>query len=69
MKIGMNLLLWTAKVTEAHDPLLADLKKTGYDGVEIPVFEGAAAEYKALGKKLHRRSLICKFSITLQVNE
>ncbi len=26
MKIGMNLLLWTAKVSEAHDPLLAALK-------------------------------------------
>lgn len=52
MKIGMNLLLWTAKVTAAHDPLLADLKKTGYDGVEIPVFEGSSAEYKILGAKL-----------------
>ena len=48
----MNLLLWTAKVTAAHDPLLADLKKTGYDGVEIPVFEGSSAEYKILGAKL-----------------
>ena len=52
MKIGMNLLLWTAKVSEAHDPLLADLKKVGYDGVEIPVFEGTSAEYKSLGGKL-----------------
>lgn len=52
MKIGMNLLLWTAKVTAAHDPLLADLKKSGYDGVEIPVFEGSSAEYKTLGAKL-----------------
>lgn len=52
MKIGMNLLLWTAKVTEAHDPLLADLKQTGYDGVEIPVFEGSSAEYTTLGRKL-----------------
>lgn len=48
----MNLLLWTAKVTAAHDPLLADLKKSGYDGVEIPVFEGSSAEYKTLGAKL-----------------
>lgn len=52
MKIGMNLLLWTAQVTEAHDPLLAELKRTGYDGVEIPVFEGSLAEYKSLGGKL-----------------
>lgn len=52
MKIGMNLLLWTAQVTEAHDPLLVDLKKTGYDGVEVPVFEGSSDAYKSLGHKL-----------------
>jgi D-psicose/D-tagatose/L-ribulose 3-epimerase len=52
MKIGMNLLLWTANVTEAHDPLLMDLKKTGYEGVEIPVFEGTSEAYKSLGVKL-----------------
>lgn len=52
MKLGMNLLLWTAKVTPAHDALLADLKRTGYDGVEVPVFEGTSDEYRALGAKL-----------------
>lgn len=52
MKIGMNLLLWTAKVTPAHDALLGDLKRTGYDGVEVPVFEGTSAEYRELGAKL-----------------
>jgi D-psicose/D-tagatose/L-ribulose 3-epimerase len=57
MKIGMNLLLWTAKVSEAHDPLLADLKRVGYDGVEIPVFEGTSAEYTALGGKLRNLGL------------
>ncbi len=57
MKIGMNLLLWTAKVTKAHDRLLADLKKTGYDGAEIPIFEGTSAEYKALGRKLSNLGL------------
>ncbi len=57
MKIGMNLLLWTAKVSEAHDPLLAALKQTGYDGVEIPVFEGTSAEYQALGGKLRNLGL------------
>ena len=52
MKIGMNLLLWTAKVTPAHDRLLKDLQKTGYDGVEVPVFEGTSQEYTTLGAKL-----------------
>jgi len=33
MKIGINLLLWTTKIGEAHYPLLADSKKMGYDGI------------------------------------
>jgi len=57
MKIGINLLLWTAKVGETHYPLIADLKKMGYDGVEIPVFEGTSAEYKALGAVLRDNGL------------
>jgi D-psicose/D-tagatose/L-ribulose 3-epimerase len=57
MKIGINLLLWTAKVGEAHYPLFAELKKMGYDGVEIPVFEGTSQEYRALGAALRDHGL------------
>lgn len=39
MKIGMNMLLWTGHVTEQHVPVLQSLKATGFDGVEIPVFD------------------------------
>src|ERR1700760_1994703 len=52
MKIGMNLLLWTTRVAEQHYPVLERLQKIGYDGVEVPVFEGTADEYQALGKTL-----------------
>ena len=52
MKIGINLLLWTGHVTERHLPLLQDIKRTGYDGVEIPVFEGAPDHYARLGEAL-----------------
>lgn len=38
MKIGLNLLLWTTHVTDAHLPIFAKLKAVGFDGVEIPVF-------------------------------
>lgn len=57
MKTGINLLLWTAKIGEAHYPLFANLKKMGYEGVEIPVFEGTAQEYKALGTVLRDHGL------------
>ena len=53
MKIGMNLLLWTDMVTEQHDGLLDDIKKMGFDAVEIPVFHTSdLAPYERLGKRL-----------------
>jgi D-psicose/D-tagatose/L-ribulose 3-epimerase len=39
MKIGMNLLLWTGHVGKEHVPVLKALKATGFDGVEVPVFD------------------------------
>jgi D-psicose/D-tagatose/L-ribulose 3-epimerase len=53
----MNLLLWTGHVTTEHYPILANLKKAGYDGVEIPIFEGDAAHYKGLRKELDNLGL------------
>ena len=50
MKIGMNLLLWTGHVTEEHVPVLKSLKATGFDGVEVPVFDPSdVAHYRWLG--------------------
>lgn len=46
------MLLWTTQVTEKHRPILEALKATGYDGVEIPVFEGSPDHYAAIGKLL-----------------
>ena len=52
MKFGMNMLLWTANVSEQHYGILEDLKKWGYDGVELPVFDLDLAKYSRLSKKL-----------------
>jgi D-psicose/D-tagatose/L-ribulose 3-epimerase len=50
MKIGMNLLLWTGHVTEEHVPILKALKDTGFDGVEVPMFDPSDVDhYKWLG--------------------
>lgn len=59
MKYGMNLLLWATHVTSEHFPVLAELKKTGYDGVEIPLFAGDAAHYRTLRKELDNLGLGC----------
>lgn len=52
MKIGINLLLWTAHAGPAQHGLLREIKRAGYDGVEVPVFEGTVAEYQEFGHML-----------------
>ena len=59
MKTGMNLLLWTTHVTEEHFPIIAKLKKAGFDGVEIPIFEGDVDHYRRLRKELDNLGLGC----------
>ncbi|HVS36522.1 MAG TPA: sugar phosphate isomerase/epimerase family protein [Gemmataceae bacterium] len=57
MKIGMNLLLWTTHVTQQHFPLFGKLKQVGFDGVELPLFEGDAGHYKTVRKQLDDHGL------------
>ena len=52
MKVGMCMFLWTTSVGPEHRSLLEDLKSTGFDGVEIPVFEGTPDDYSRLGELL-----------------
>lgn len=68
MKIGMNLLLWTGQVTAEHFPLLAKLKAAGFDGVELPVFGGAPADYKPVRAELDRLGLKCT-TVTILTKE
>jgi D-psicose/D-tagatose/L-ribulose 3-epimerase len=57
MKIGMCMFLWTTHVTEDHEALLRDIRATGFDGVEVPIFEGDTAHYARLGAMLDRIGL------------
>ncbi|MGF1474213.1 MAG: sugar phosphate isomerase/epimerase family protein [Geminicoccaceae bacterium] len=57
MKIGFNMLLWTTHVTDEHFRLLGELKKTGYDGIEIPVFEGDPSHFRELGARCRDEGL------------
>src|SRR6266705_2812365 len=59
MKYGMNLLLWTTHVTAEHFPILARLKQAGFDGVELPLFEGDAAHYRKIAAELGNQGLGC----------
>ena len=50
MKAGFNMLLWATHVTSEHFPLFETLKKVGYDGVEIPIFEGDPEHFAKVGQ-------------------
>ncbi len=52
MKVGFNMLLWTTHVTDDDLPLLESIKKAGYDGVEIPIFEGDPAHFEKVGQAI-----------------
>lgn len=49
MQIGMCMFLWTTHLTQDHAALLRDIKATGFDGVEVPIFEGTPDHYARLG--------------------
>ncbi|MBX2825550.1 MAG: sugar phosphate isomerase/epimerase [Gammaproteobacteria bacterium] len=57
MKIGFCMLLWTTSVKEEHRSIIEDLKKTGYDGIEVPVFDGTPDDYAATGRMLDELDL------------
>ncbi len=58
MKFGFNLLLWTTHFVESQFSILAKLKKTGYNGVEIPIFDTSdTAHFKKIGQALKDNGL------------
>lgn len=53
MKVGINMLLWTGHVDDSHVTHMEAIKATGFDGVEIPVFDASVPEhYREMGKVL-----------------
>lgn len=68
MKTGFNLLLWTTHVTLEQAPLFETLKKVGYDGVEIPIFEGRPERYATIGQAIRDAGLAAT-SVTVLPDE
>jgi len=57
MLLGFNLLLWTAHVTQEHFPIFAEIRRAGYDGVELPLFDGTPEHYHMIGQALKDNGL------------
>lgn len=52
MKYGINLYLWADDMHDGLMPVLEKLKKIGYDGVEVPIFDLDQAKWKLWAKRL-----------------
>ena len=66
MKIGVNLLLWTSRLTLAHLPILKLLRNLGYDGVEVPVFTGTPQDYAETARMVAGEGLAAAAAGTLK---
>jgi D-psicose/D-tagatose/L-ribulose 3-epimerase len=49
-KVGFNLLLWSAVVSEKMKPIATRLKELGYDGIEVATAQESSEPYIDLGK-------------------
>ncbi len=57
MKYGINMLLWATDINEKHYPLLENIRKWGYDAVELAIFNHDLNHFKKLGNKLNEIGL------------
>lgn len=52
MKVGLNVLLWTAAAGEEHLGLLGDIREWGYESVEFPMFGPDCSPWPLLAARL-----------------
>jgi D-psicose/D-tagatose/L-ribulose 3-epimerase len=55
--LGFNMLLWSTHVTEQHFSLFAGIKRAGFDGVELPIFEGTPDHFRTVGRAIRDNGL------------
>jgi D-psicose/D-tagatose/L-ribulose 3-epimerase len=52
MKFGMNLLLWSDDIHDGMMPVLEKIKRIGFDGVEVPLFDINIDKWQSWAKRL-----------------
>lgn len=65
MKYGVNSLLWTAGFDSTHYPLLGQVKRMGFDGIEIARFSFDGFPAGEIRGKLADEGLECTFCSAL----
>jgi D-psicose/D-tagatose/L-ribulose 3-epimerase len=59
MRFGICLYLWTTDLTDEHLHLIGDLRRLGYDGVEVPLSSGNASDYRRIRQVLDDEGMAC----------
>jgi D-psicose/D-tagatose/L-ribulose 3-epimerase len=59
MKYGANMLIWTANFTRDNLPLLPEIKRNGFDGIEVPMFEPANFASTEIRRGMEENDLEC----------
>jgi D-psicose/D-tagatose/L-ribulose 3-epimerase len=59
VKFGVNVLIWTANFTPQHLPLLPEIKRQGFDGIEVPLFSPADFCASDIRRGVEQNALEC----------
>jgi D-psicose/D-tagatose/L-ribulose 3-epimerase len=59
MKYGVNTFIWTASFTRENLPLLPEIKRHGFDGVEVSMFHPADFALNDIRRGLEQNALEC----------
>lgn len=59
MKIGVSAFAWTTHFESRHFHLLAPLREHGISGFEVPMFDPAAVDARAIRKAMENHGLEC----------
>jgi D-psicose/D-tagatose/L-ribulose 3-epimerase len=59
VKYGVNTFIWTASFTRDNLPLLPEIKRHGFDGVEVPMFHPAEFALDDIRRGLEQNGLEC----------
>ncbi len=59
MKYGVNTFIWTVSFTRENFPLLPEIKRHGFDGIEVSMFHPADFALKDIREGLKQNNLEC----------
>lgn len=65
MKFAVNALIWTTDFSRSSFDLLPKIREHGFDGFEVPVFEPAKVDARAIRKELTANELAPRVCVIL----